>query len=70
MKAYQHELAHLYEHRKKVLDFGSASLFQFLLTASAIGVVVAFIGIGLTWFGGRENLHGMSAQPPQQPWKQ
>jgi uncharacterized membrane protein YeaQ/YmgE (transglycosylase-associated protein family) len=47
MKAYEHELAHLYEHRKSVFGFGSASLFQSLLTASVIGVVVAFIGVAL-----------------------
>jgi hypothetical protein len=47
MKAYQHELAHLYEHRKKVLGFGSASLFQSLITAGVVGVVVAFVGVAL-----------------------
>jgi hypothetical protein len=47
MKAYQHELAHFYEHREKVLNFSSASLFQSLITASAIGVLVAFIGVAL-----------------------
>jgi hypothetical protein len=47
MKAYQHELAHLYEHRKKILNFGSASLSQSLFTASVIGVVVAFFGVAL-----------------------
>ena len=47
MKAYQHELAHLYEPRKKVLAFSSASLFQSLITASVIGVVVGFIGVAL-----------------------
>ena len=54
MKAYQHELAHLYEHRKKVLGFGSASLFQSLITAGAIGVVAAFVGVvldDLRWQG-------------------
>ncbi|MFZ0798994.1 MAG: hypothetical protein WCA13_09245 [Terriglobales bacterium] len=47
MKAYQHELAHLYRHRKNVFRFSSASLFQSLITASVIGVVVAFIGVAL-----------------------
>ncbi len=47
MKAYQHELAHLYEPRKNVLRFGSASLFQSLITASVMGIVVAFIGVAL-----------------------
>ena len=47
MKTYQHELAHLYEHRKNVFRFSSASLFQSLITASVIGVVVAFIGFAL-----------------------
>ena len=47
MKAYQHELARLYEHRKNVFRFSSASVFQSLITASVIGVVVAFIGVAL-----------------------
>jgi hypothetical protein len=47
MKTYAHELTHLYEHRKKVFGFSSASLFQSVITASVIGVVVAFIGIAL-----------------------
>jgi len=47
MKAFQHELAHLYERRKNVVKFGSASLFQSLITASVIGIVVAFIGVAL-----------------------
>jgi hypothetical protein len=47
MKAYQYELAHLYEQRKKVFTFGSASLFQSLITAGVIGIVVAFIGLAL-----------------------
>lgn len=47
MKAYQHELAHLYEHRTRALRFDSASLFQSLITASGIGVVVAFIGLAM-----------------------
>jgi len=54
MKAYQHQLAHLYESRKNVLRFGSASLFQSLITASAIGIVVALVGVALTgmrWLG-------------------
>jgi len=36
MKTYEHELAHLYEHRKNVFRFGSVSLFQSLITASVI----------------------------------
>ena len=54
MKTYEHELAHLYEHRKNVFRFTSASLFQSLITASVIGVVVAFIGVALNavrWLG-------------------
>lgn len=47
MKAYEHELAHLYEHRKEVLGFGSASLFQSLITAGVVGLVVAFVGVTL-----------------------
>jgi len=47
MKAHQHELGHLYEHRKSVFRFSSVSLFQSLITASVIGVVVAFIGVAL-----------------------
>jgi hypothetical protein len=47
MKAYQHERAHLYEHRKSVVSFGSSSLFQSLITASVIGVVVGLIGVAL-----------------------
>ena len=47
MKTYEHELAHLYEHRKNVFRFSSASLFQSLITASVIGVMVAFIGVAL-----------------------
>src|SRR5713101_3723231 len=47
MKAYQYELAHFYEHRKNVFRFSSASLFQSLITASIIGVVVAGIGVAL-----------------------
>ena len=45
MKTYQHELAHSYEHPKNVFRFSSASLFQSLITAGVIGVVVALIGI-------------------------
>ena len=54
MKTYEHELAHLYEHRTNVFRFSSASLFQSLITASIIGVVVAFIGVALNavrWYG-------------------
>ena len=54
MKTYQHELAHLYEHRTNVFRFSSASLFQSLVTASIIGVVVAVIGVALNavrWYG-------------------
>lgn len=54
MKTYQHELAHLYEHRTNVFRFSSASLFQSLVTASIIGVVAAFIGVALNavrWYG-------------------
>jgi flagellar basal body-associated protein FliL len=54
MKTYEHELAHLYEHRKNVLRFSSVSLFQSLITASVIGVVVAFVGVTLNavrWHG-------------------
>ena len=47
MKTHAHELAHLYEHRKNVFRFSSSSLFQSLITASVIGVVVAFIGVVL-----------------------
>jgi hypothetical protein len=45
MKTYQHPLAHLYERRKQAFGFGSASLFQSLLTGSVIGVLAALIGI-------------------------
>jgi hypothetical protein len=55
MKAYAHELAHLYEHRKHVFGFTSASLFQSLTTASVIGVVVAFIGVGLNAVWSHQN---------------
>jgi hypothetical protein len=54
MKTYAHEFAHRYEHRKNVFGFSSASLFQSLITASVIGVVVAFIGVALNavrWHG-------------------
>src|SRR5438105_13148502 len=47
MKAYQHELAHLYQPHKNVLRFASASLFQSLITAAVIGIVVAFIRVAL-----------------------
>src|SRR6266566_2997107 len=47
MKAYQHELAHHYQQRKNVFRFASASLFQSLITAAVIGIVVAFIGVAL-----------------------
>jgi uncharacterized membrane protein len=47
MTAYQHELAHLYEHPKNVFRFNSASLFQSLITASVIGIVVALLGVAL-----------------------
>jgi hypothetical protein len=55
MKAYEHALAHLYEHRKKVFGFSSASLFQSLITASVIGVVVGLIGVALNAVQSREN---------------
>jgi flagellar basal body-associated protein FliL len=54
MKTYEHELAHLYEHRKSVFRFSSASLLQSLITASVIGLVVTFIGVALNavrWHG-------------------
>jgi len=54
MKTYEHELAHFYEHRKSAFGFSSASLLQSLITASVIGVVVAFIGVALDavrWHG-------------------
>ncbi|MFZ0798847.1 MAG: hypothetical protein WCA13_01625 [Terriglobales bacterium] len=54
MKTYEHELAHLYEHRTNGFGFSSASLFQSLITASIIGIVVAFIGVALNavrWHG-------------------
>ena len=54
MKTYEHELAHLYEHRTNGFRFSSASLFQSLITASIIGIVVAFIGVALNavrWHG-------------------
>jgi hypothetical protein len=54
MKAYQHELAHLYEHRKNVFRFSSASILQSLITAGVIGIVVAFVGVALDavrWHG-------------------
>src|SRR6266481_2124700 len=47
MKAYQHELAHHYQQRQNVFRFASASLFQSLITAAVIGIVVAFIGVAL-----------------------
>ena len=47
MKAYQHELAHLYAHRKNVVKFSSASILQSLITAGVIGIVVAFVGVAL-----------------------
>lgn len=47
MKTYEHELAHLYEHRRSVFRFSSASLLQSLITATVIGVVVAFTGVAL-----------------------
>jgi hypothetical protein len=40
-------LAHFYEHRKKVLGFSSASLFQSLISAGVVGLVVALVGIAL-----------------------
>src|SRR5207244_13109717 len=45
MKAYQHELAHSYEHRRRLFQFSSASLFQPLITAIIVGVVVALVGV-------------------------
>jgi len=47
MKAYQHELAHSYEHRRALLDFRSGSLLQSLITAIMVGVLVASLGIAL-----------------------
>src|SRR5438876_8563382 len=48
MKAHQHELAHLYQPHKNVFRFASASLFQSLISAAVIGIVVAFIGFALS----------------------
>jgi len=45
MKAYQHELAHSYEHRRRLFQFNSSSLFQSLITAIIVGVVVALVGV-------------------------
>src|SRR5437867_8341619 len=47
MKAYQHELAHSYEHRRRLFQFSSDSLFQSLITAIIVGVVVALVGVVL-----------------------
>src|SRR5947209_20015793 len=48
MKAHQHELAHLYQPHKNVFRFASAPLFQSLISAAVIGIVVAFIGVALS----------------------
>src|SRR2546427_10838648 len=45
MKAYQHELAHSYEHRRRLFQFNSASLFQSLITAIMVGLLVALVGV-------------------------
>jgi hypothetical protein len=52
MKAYEHEHAHRYEHPHHVFDFKSASLFQSLTTAAAIGVFVGLVEVALNavWF--------------------
>jgi len=55
MKAYQHELAHLYEHRENVFRFSSASILQSLITAGVIGIVVAFVGVALDAVRGQGN---------------
>jgi hypothetical protein len=61
MKAYQHELAHLYERRKKFLRFASGSLFQSLTTASLIGIVVVFTEVALNSVRWRWNAWYVSA---------
>lgn len=64
MKAYQHELAHLYERRKSFLRFASGSLFQSLTTASAVGIIVAFTGVALNsvrWHGNAWYVSAMVA---------
>jgi hypothetical protein len=43
----QHEPAHLHARRKKFVRFASESLFQSLISASVIGMVVAFSVIAL-----------------------
>src|SRR5712692_7667649 len=47
MKAYAHELAHSYEHKQALFEFRSGSLFQSLITAIMVGVLVASLGIAL-----------------------
>ncbi len=64
MKAYQHELAHLYERRKNFFRFSSGSFFQSLTTASAIGIIVAFAGIAMNsvrWHGNAWYVSAMAA---------
>ena len=59
MKAYQHERAHGYEHTQSVFDFKSASLFQSLITAATIGIVVGSVGVALNavWFYRQTSWH-------------
>ena len=45
MKAYQHELAHAYDPRRP--RFRLASLFDSLIIATVVGVLVASVGIAL-----------------------
>ncbi len=47
MKAYEHELAHSYEHKQALFEFRSGSLLQSLITATVVGVLVASVGIAL-----------------------
>jgi hypothetical protein len=59
MKAYQHERAHSYEHPRSFFDFKSASLFQSLTTAAAIGIFVGSVGVALNavWFYRQTSWH-------------
>jgi hypothetical protein len=45
MKTYEHELAHSYEHSKKIWAFSSASFLQSLGTALVVGAMAALIGV-------------------------
>jgi hypothetical protein len=48
MKSYEHEFAHSYEHRKRILGYSSGSFLQSLATALVLGTMAAVIALAVS----------------------